>query len=41
MEKEQNQNPKENILSEKENAKTDSKKDTQDSGEQNIKNKGK
>jgi len=38
MEKEQNQNPKENILSEKENAKTDSKKDTQDSGEQNIKN---
>tara|TARA_B100001063_G_scaffold220818_1_gene225975 strand:- start:391 stop:1050 length:660 start_codon:yes stop_codon:yes gene_type:complete len=38
MEKEQNQNPKENILSEKENSKTDSKKDTQDSGEQNIKN---
>tara|TARA_Y100000768_G_scaffold321960_1_gene258077 strand:- start:104 stop:745 length:642 start_codon:yes stop_codon:yes gene_type:complete len=38
MEKEQNQNPDENILSEKENIKTDDEKSTQDINEQNIKN---
>ena len=38
MEKEQNQNPDENILSEKEKTKTDNEKDPQDSNEQNIKN---
>ena len=38
MEKEQNQNPDENILSEKEKTKTDNEKDPQDSKEQNIKN---
>ena len=37
MEKEQNQNSDENILSEKENTKTDDEKNTQDSNEQNIK----
>ena len=38
MEKEQNQNPDKNVLGEKENVKTDNKKDPQDSKEQNIKN---
>ena len=38
MEKEQNQNPDENVLGEKGNLKTDNEKDTQDSTEQNIKN---
>jgi len=38
MEKEQNQNTDENILSEKENIKTDKEKDSQDSNEQDIKN---
>jgi len=37
MEKEQNQNSDENILSEKGNTKTDNEKNTQDSNEQNIK----
>ena len=37
MEKEQNQNSDENILSEKENTKTDDEKNNQDSNEQNIK----
>ena len=38
MEKEQNQNPDENISSEKENIKTNNEKDTQESKEQDIKN---
>ena len=38
MEKEQNQNPDENVLGEKGNLKTDNEKATQDSTEQNIKN---
>ena len=38
MEKEQNQNPDENTLSEKENIKTGSDKQSEDSNEQNIKN---
>ena len=38
MEKEQNQNSDKNVLGEKENVKTDNKKDPQDSKEQNIKN---
>ena len=38
MEKEQNQNPDENISSDKENIKTNNEKDTQESKEQDIKN---
>ena len=38
MEKEQNQNPDENILSEKENIKTGNDKQSEESNEQNIKN---
>ncbi len=37
MEKEQNQNPEENILGDKEILKEDNKKETQDSNEQNVK----